>query len=167
MGGLDVDVIGSAELRKLAAQIRARGDKGLGREMTTALSRAAKPVERAIREEYEGLPARGGYAAAFSKSLRFRRSSRTQARMGAFRITTFADGTHQRRDIGRLEKGELRHPVHGRSRPGRRKGERIPNPWAVTAVRGDFHKRGTDGAIDSAEREMAKVVAEFSARLIE
>lgn len=162
---LDVQIIGSAELKRLAAQIQASSDKGLGPALGRAMREAAKPVERSIRAEYKGLPASGGYAGAFSKSLRFRTSLRTTARSGSFRLLTFADGTHERRDINRLEKGELRHPVFGRSRPGR-KGERLANPWAVTRVRGDFHKRGTDNAADEAEKAMSEVVSDFADKLI-
>ena len=162
---LDVQILGAAELRRLAAQVRETGDKGLGREMGKALAQAAKPVERSVRSEYAALPARGGYSALFSKSLRFRTSVRGQTRQSSFRLLTFADGTHQRRDINTIEGGKIRHPVYGRSRRGKA-GRRIGNPWAVTVVKGGYFRRGTDSAADQAEREMVDVLAEFSARLI-
>lgn len=162
---MDVQILGSAELKRLAAQIRAEGDKGLGREMGNALRKASTPVQQSIRQEYQGLPTRGGYAGVFSKSLRFRATLRGAARTASYRLLTFADGTHERRDINRLEKGELRHPVYGRSRAGR-SGRRTSNPWATTTVRGDFHQRGTDNAADLAERQMTVVLREYSARLI-
>jgi hypothetical protein len=163
---LEADIRGGAQLWDLHRQIQALGNKGLGREMSAGLRRSSRPIEKSIREEYAaGLPQRGGYAGLFSKSLRFRTGLRATARTALFRVTTFADGTHERRDIDKLERGELRHPVHGRSRVGR-SGRRTPNPWAVTTVRGGFHRRGTDSAADAAEREMDKVLREFSARLI-
>lgn len=161
---LSVQISGAATYHEVAARIRAEGNKGLGREMTRALERASRPIERAVTVEYKGLPTSGGYAGDFSKSLRFRLSSRTSARSSSLRVLTFADGTHERRDIGALEAGRLRHPVYGRSRAGR-SGRRTPNPWAVTTVRGDFHKRGTDGAIKDASRELSAVLADFSHRL--
>jgi hypothetical protein len=166
---LDVRIDGGAELKKLAAQIKASGDKGLGREMAAGLRKVARPVQASIREEYAGLPASGGYQALFSKSLRFRTESRAASRTASFRLTTFADGTAQRRDIDALEGGRLRHPVYGRSRRlkvGPYAGNSLANPWAVTRVKGDFHKRGTDKAADSAEKEMLVVLREFSAKLI-
>lgn len=163
---LEVRITGSAGLAKLAEQIRTEGNKGLGREMASALRRASEPVQRSIREEYLGLPVAGGYAGVFSKSLRFRTSQRTQSRNASYRLLTFADGGKERRDIVALEGGKLRHPVFGRSRAGRRKGERHANPWAVTTVRGDFHRRGTDHAADAAEKQMAKVLDDFAAKLI-
>lgn len=167
--GLEVRISGSAELKSLAAQIRARGDKGLGKEMGDGLKKAAAPVERAIRTEYTKLPKKGGYAALFSKSLRFRTSLRGAARQASFRLLTFADGTHERRDIKALEGGRLRHPVYGRSsrvKRGVRAGTVIPHAWSVTTVKGGFHRRGTDHAADQAEQEMSKVLDDFASRLI-
>lgn len=165
--GLDLRIDGSAELHRLAEQIRASGDKGLGRQMARALKQATEPIEREIRQEYKTLPTGGGYAEVFSKSLRFRTQQRTGARTASYVLKTYADGTKERRDIERLESGQLRHPVYGRSRPSRRRGERHGNPWAVTRVRGNFHKRGTDGAADEAEKQLSKVLTEFANKLLE
>jgi hypothetical protein len=165
MSGIEARVSGSAELKKLADQIRVSGDKGLGPKMAQALKRASQPVQRSIRGEYGTLPSRGGYSGLFSKSLRFRTTLRSEVRKASFRMLTFADGTHQRRDILALERGSLRHPVYGRSRGGR-KGERLANPWAVTRVKGDFHKRGTDHAAEEAEKEMSRVIDQFTQDLI-
>lgn len=167
---LDVQILGSAELKRLAAQIRARGDKGLGREMGDGLKRAAEPVQRSIRTEFATLPRKGGYSGVFSKSLRFRTSLRGAARQASFRLLTFADGSHERRDIKAVEAGRLRHPVFGRSgkiTKGVRAGTIYPKPWAVTKVKGGYHRRGTDHAADEAEKEMSKVLDEFASRLIE
>lgn len=163
---LEFRVEGQAELRRLAAQIKASADKGLGREFAKALKSASEPIETSIRKSYKGLPASGGYEATFSKSLRFRLAQRTAATTASLKLTTFADATKERRDIGRLEKGELRHPVFGRSRAGKRKGERIANPWAVTRVAGLFHRRGTDSAVREVADRIDKVVAEYAHRLI-
>jgi hypothetical protein len=164
MSGLEVGINGSAELKRLAAQIKATGDKGLGQKMANGLKKATEPVQRSIRTEYEGLPSRGGYSGLFSKSLRFRTTLRSQTRNASFRLLTFADGTHERRDIKALEDGRLRHPVWGRSRKGNRA---TGNPWSTTKVKGGFHRRGTDHAADRAEEQMAKVLETFAQDLIE
>lgn len=152
---LDVQILGGAELRALARQISAAGDKGLGAEMGRALKRASTPVQRSIREEYGDLPHRGGYAPLFSKSLRFRTSLRAGGRSASFRLTTFADGARERRDIRSLEGGALRHPVYGRRRN-----------WKTTRVRGGYHQRGTDHAADEVQEQMSTVLREFAAKLI-
>ncbi len=162
---------GSLKLRAVAAQIQATGDKGLGREMSTALRRVVKPVSKSIKDTLvASMPERGGYRATISKSVRFRTAIRSGSRSGTIRITTTAAGEKELRDLPRLDKGELRHPVFGRSRTvrdresgtGRR---RVPNPWAVTKVTPRFFERGTENAADHAEKELEVVLDEFAQRL--
>lgn len=161
---LDARIVGSAQLRAVADSIRATGDRGLAREMSTALQRAAKPVKASIRAEADRvMPSRGGYQQAFSRSLHFRTTVRNANRQAFFRLLTFADGTSERRDIRALEAGRLRHPVFGRSRNTRL--GRIPNPWSATRITPGFHQRGTADAADAAEAEMKNVLDEFASRL--
>lgn len=162
---LDVRVSGSVRLHEVAQAIRATGDKGLGREMSRALAKSTLPVQKSIAAEADRvMPESGGYRAVLSKSLRHKTSQRTASRSATVRLITYADGTGERRDIERLEKGELRHPVHGRSRTVRGRG-RVPNPWATTRIRPGFHERGTDGAADEAVRELSTVLEDFVSRL--
>lgn len=163
---LDIRIEGAANLHKVAAQIRAEGRKDLGREMSKALNDATAPVRDSIRSSAdETMPRSGGYAAAFDSSLRFKTSRRNRANEATLTLATYAEGASDRRDIGALEGGKLRHPVHGRSRPGKRKGERVANPWAVTKIRAGFWKRGTDGAIDQAQEELTTVIDGLAERL--
>jgi len=167
---MEATILGAAQLRKLAAHIQAEGDKGLGREMATALRRVAKPVQAEVKGEYEsGLPKRGGYANTFTRSIKWRTTLRGQARSASFRMLMFGEGEHERRDVKALEAGRLRHPNFGRSRRirrGVRRGTRIPNPWSVTSVKGGYFERGTDQAADAVEREMIKVLDDFADRLL-
>lgn len=163
---LEVRVEGAAILRRVAAQIRAEGRKDLSRQMSDALSKATDPVRLSIRSSAsEVMPREGGYQAAFDKSLRFRMSRRQGDSQASVSLTTFADGTSERRDIKALEAGKLRHPVWGRSRPGARKGERHANPWAVTSIRAGFWKRGTDKALDEAQKELENVIEDLARKL--
>jgi hypothetical protein len=163
---LEVRVSGAANLHKVAAQIRAEGRKDLAREMSAALTKATEPVQRAIRASAgQTMPRSGGYNAAFDKSLRFRNSRRTGGSQASVNLATYADGASERRDIKALEGGNLRHPVFGRSRPGARKGERTANPWTVTSIRAGFWKRGTDGAMDEAQKQLETVIEGLASRL--
>lgn len=166
---MEVTISGSAQLKELADRIRASGDRGLGREMSQGLQRAAAPIKAAVTEEYSGgLPHGGGYASEFTQSMNWRTTTRSQARMASFRLLLFSEGAHERRDIEKIEAGRLRHPVYGRSRRlrrGARAGTALPNPWATTKIRGGYFRRGTDSAADDAEKEMAKVLDEFARRL--
>lgn len=165
---LDVRVEGAAELRRVAAQIRAEGRKDLGREMGRALARASEPLKAGIKQSAAAtMPRSGGYAAAFDKSLRFKAQQKGDGASASYTLVTYADGTSERRDIRALEAGNLRHPIFGRSRPGARKGERTANQWSVTSIRPGFHKRGTKNAADEVEKQLGVVVTDFARRLIE
>jgi hypothetical protein len=147
---------GAAELRRVAAQMRAQGRKDLSRQMDRALFRATKPIQAEIRAEAErSLPS--GYAATLTASLAWRQSRRTGGNRARLVLRTFADGRARRRDIRALEKGLLRHPLYGE----------YEQPWYNTRFQGGFHDRGTRRAMERASAELGKVVREFAQKLIE
>jgi hypothetical protein len=161
--GVNVQISGIAELHRLVAQIKATGDKGLGRQMSRALAGVVAPVEAAIIESAaDTMPS--GYKDTLTRSMKHRRTSRAAARLASLRLTTFADGVAERRDLPSLERGRLRHPVFGRSRRTRR--GRRPNPWASTAVRPGFYERGVVKAGSLAERQLQAVLDDFADRLM-
>jgi hypothetical protein len=146
--------------------MRVEGRKNLAREMGTALSKAADPVKLSIRAEAEAvMPKSGGYSSLFSKSLRFRLERRNGAQQATAQLITYADGAGERRDIGSLERGRLRHPVYGRGRR-LKSGSHKANPWAVTSIRAGFHKRGTAHAMDEAQKQLGKVITDYAERLV-
>jgi hypothetical protein len=152
--GLDVRISGAEQLRKVAAQIQATGDKGLGREMGRALNKAIEPIKTAIAESAaETMPS--GYRGVLTASLKHRRTQRTAARTASLKLTTFAPGKRERRDVVRLNKGQLRHPVFGRRR----------KPWTTTAIRPGFYDRGTKGAMPEVEKRLGEVLDDFARRL--
>lgn len=151
---IEFEVSGSARLHVLAAQIRAAGQKGLGQEMAKALNTAATPLQASVREESARTLPRG-YAPVFSESLRFRTALRTAARTASLRLTTYADGKRQRRDIRAINQGLVRHPLFGRR-----------TRWYVTRVQPGFFDRGTRDAADQAEKKMLTVLDDFAERLL-
>jgi hypothetical protein len=163
---LEIRIEGAATLHRVAAQMRAEGRKDLSRVMGTALSQAADPVKVSIRTEADAaMPSRGGYRAVFSKSLKFRLQRRNGAQSASVQLITYASGEAERRDIVALNRGNLRHPVFGRSRR-LSNGSRRTNPWAVTSIRAGFHRRGTDHAMDEAQKRLGKVINDYAARLV-
>jgi hypothetical protein len=159
MAGLEFRVSGGAKLHVAAQKIKAAGDKPRGQQMSKALRATTKPLEAKIRREAaDTMPERGGYSAIFTAALRFVTSIRTGASTASLRLKTFADGKGERRDAPRLDKGELRHPVFGRSRRGRRRGERVLNPWATTSVRPGFYTRPSADAGRLAAEQVVKVL---------
>lgn len=164
---LEVRVDGAASLHRLAARMRAEGRQDLSRQMSEALSKAADPLKDTIRQEADQtMPRSGGYQAAFGKSLRFRVGRAGQSSSADVKLTTYADGSSERRDIRALNAGKLRHPIFGRSRPGARKGERHANPWAVTSIHAGFWDRGVSGAMGQAEKQMQDVIDDYAHRLV-
>jgi hypothetical protein len=162
---LQVGIGGSNLLHDVAAAIKTASDKGMEKEMAAGLRRATKPVQAAIVASADRtMPAAGGYRTEFSRSLRFRNTIRTGSRNALVRLTTYAEGAKERRDILRLEAGQLRHPVFGRSRQLRSR-RRVPSPWAVTTITPGFWRRGTDNAADAAAAEMRGVLDDFAARI--
>lgn len=151
---LSVDIGGIGQLRQLAAQIKATGDKGLGRELGAALTKAAAPITTAITAE-AGETAPSGYAETLTRSLKHRRTTRTATRQASIRITTTAKGQQEERDIVAFNRGALRHPVFGRRK----------KPWTVTKVEAGFHERGTRAAAGEAEKQLTAVLDDFADRL--
>lgn len=152
--GIEVDLKGQAELRKVAAHIRATGDKGLGREFAKALEKAVDPVKDAIVEEAEAtMPS--GYRGTLARSLKHRRTTRAGAREATVRLATHGEGKRERRDLPALNRGVLRHPVFDRRR----------KPWTVTRIRAGFHDRAVERAGPAAEKAILPVVDDFTERL--
>lgn len=161
--GISVQIGGIPEILKLSAQIKATGDKGLGRQMGRAISKAMDPVKGSITASAaQTMPS--GYGPTLTRSLKHRTAVRNTARTASVRLTTSAKGESESRDLPALEAGNLRHPVFGRSRPTRR--GRKANPWALTRIRSGFHERGTRRAADLAEKALAGVRDDFADRLM-
>lgn len=155
-----VQVTGPAP-RDIARALRTL-DKPLQREVYGALNRSVKPLRAAVKTEAaRTLPHRGGYADLMSHSVKVRSQRRAAT---ALRLIVSAKGEDEDRDVRRVDKGELRHPVYGRSRrrtwtrfkprkriPG---GQLIPNPWATTRVRAGFATRPLEAGMPAVRREL-------------
>lgn len=172
--GFEVRVTGDDRLRRVARALKTIGDTGLGKQMGKGLREASKKLRTDIRaESAEVMPHRGGYQAVLTPSLRFRqqvKEARTTARV-VFR--THADGAHNKRDVPRLNRGQLRHPVYGRSRrrvwsttgkriPG---GQLIANPWATTSIQAGFVDRPVDRLGPEIKKRMNEVIDQVAAQL--
>jgi hypothetical protein len=152
--GLEVQITGAATFTRVAAQIRAEGNKDLSRAMGRALEKVTRPVTQSIERE-AGNVMPSGYKSLLTGSLRHRASRRHAGQQAQLIIRTYADGKQERRDLPSLEAGALRHPLFGRKKV-----------WYVTSITPGFHRRGTEMAADEAESAMAAVVEDFAARLI-
>lgn len=154
---MDVRISGAEQFHQLARVFRDL-DKGFGREMSTALGKALDPVGKAIDAE-AGKVAPSGYRGDLTRSLKHRRSVRNTRTQASVRLTTYAKGQKQNRDLPAINRGDLRHPVFGRARMTRQGPQ--ANPWATTRVRAGFHDRGVAKAGDEAEKQLWTVLDHY------
>lgn len=150
---MDFRIAGQAELRRVAGQIRAEGDRGLAREFAKALEKAVEPVKAAIvASAEEAMPS--GYKETLTRSLKHRRTTRTAAREATVRLATHGEGKVERRDLSSLNKGILRHPLFGRR-----------SRWYVTKIEPGFYDRAVERAGPAAEKAILAVVDDYAERL--
>lgn len=132
---VQVSTPGLLELRR---DLKAIAAAGLGKDLSKGLRKAVKPLRPAIQTEAAArLPKGGGYGAVMSKSVRARTTVREDRLRALISVTIYSAGKKERRDIVKIDRGELRHPVFGRSRRlrrGVRAGTYIRNPWTATTV---------------------------------
>lgn len=143
-----VAVAGGRDLTSVRRQLRLIGDQGLGRQMSAGLQRAAKDLKPAVQEKaVQLLPS--GYGPLMSRSVRMRTQVRERRSAATLRIQLFGDGKTDHRDMARINKGVLRHPVYGRRR----------QPWVNQQVRRGFVDRPVDRLSPDIAREMRAIVA--------
>jgi hypothetical protein len=159
---MDFKVSGATQLHELAKTLRGMENKGLGREMGRALTKAVEPLGKAVTESM-GAASPSGYKGPLTSSLRHRRNLRSTRTEASVRVTTTAKGEREARDIVRFNAGELRHPVFGRARRTKRGLKK--NPWSATRVPAKSYERGTEGTADEAEKQLWAVLDEFSQKI--
>jgi hypothetical protein len=170
--GMEVRVTGGRDLYTVSHALKQLGDKGLGKQMSKALQRAALPLRKDVRTSAEALlPHRGGYNLTMARSLRFRQAVRETRQSARVELKVWAVGPREQRDVRAVNAGRLRHPVHGKVRyiKWRRRPDgsrvRIPdpgqprlNPWVQQRVRPGFVDRPVDKLAPEIRRQMDAVV---------
>ncbi|HEY9418156.1 MAG TPA: hypothetical protein VIQ30_25635 [Pseudonocardia sp.] len=147
--GMSVRVAGGADLTSVRRNLRLTGDQELSRRMSRGFQRAAKPIKPAVQASaVKVLPKRGGYGELMSRSVRVRITTRERRGTASVTIRVVGAGKQENRDIARINKGILRHPI-----PAGRK-----HPWVNQTVRRGFVDRPVDGLSPDAAREMRAVV---------
>jgi len=153
-------VTGDADLGRLGHRLRTAGRKDLIRELRRGAEQGVKPLSAAI---IEGIPAHmpAGYEVTLAEAMHFTTSVRTTGRSAAVEHVSVGRGKRgkrgKRREIRALEKGILRHPVHGRHRRVKA-GYLIKNPWVrQTIVRG-FWSTAVAQNEDDVRKEMRDAI---------
>lgn len=150
----DLRVEGVDQLQRVSARLKEAGDKGLKREMTKGLNRAAKPLALAAEAgALERLPKRGGLNVWVAES-KITTRTRGNGRNPGVRLVAKRPKSKGTTDLNRIDQGRLRHPVYGNRRV-----------WALQSVRpGWFTNSITDHA-EQARREMVAVFDDIERRL--
>lgn len=166
--GMSVRVTGSAELHKVMQVLKETGNEGLGKGMAAGFRLATTPLKPAVLAEVpKAMPS--GYAPVLTRSLQFRTQVRDFKYVARVTWRVYGDGQKERRDVPRLNRGELRHPVFGRSRALKRHAlhgaTSRENPWVAQKVRKGFVDRPLDRLGADVRREMNKVVDQVAKKI--
>lgn len=140
---MHVTVTGDAAFKRFSVQLDLAA-KGLEHEMDRALLEAGEDVTAGIRVGTD-IYMPSGYEERFRMSLRTDVEQDKPRRKVS--VVAWARGRNSRRDVERLDKGILRHPVFGRTRELTAGGKnrknvikgKYVNPWAVTTIRPGFY----------------------------
>lgn len=152
---LRFEVRGAADCFRLAHALHEAGSKGLKRELDKGSRQAGRVVVDAVTDKASTdkfIPR--DFEIPFSRSV----EARVEVRLVSSRviaITFWATGKKHRRKIDDMNRGILRHPVFGRTRPLKRhwkhKAASMRNQWVDQAIR--------PGLVDEPAREaMPKAV---------
>lgn len=139
----DLKITGAEKLDVLARALKQYGDKGLEKELYSALNRSTKPLRKnALKAAERKLPRTGGLnrrVAAAKTSVR-----RLNGQGAGVRIV--ASGMEQ---LDLIDKGRVRHPVWGN------RGRWVNQP--IPEAKGWFTDTMKDGA-DDVRRELVKAI---------
>lgn len=112
MGG-DIEVTGQEQFQALAKRLNAQGSagRGLWRELNGAINKSVEPMTAAVIAHLDRyLPKR--YALVLASTLKVRASRSTKTGAIALKLVGAAKGRRQKRRVGVLDAGTLRHPVY-------------------------------------------------------
>jgi hypothetical protein len=143
----DFEVRGSADLKRVAREIKAAGDGRLRREMLRGIRDAVKPGIPAIRESAAStLPKRGGLADRVASQPFSVRTS-----LAAGKVSVVGKGMKELKDI---DAGRVRHPVYGdRSR------------WAQQAVTPGFFTKPLERRAPSIRAGVLRAVSDVARKI--
>lgn len=128
-----VGVKGQLDLYRLAAAFKKAGRTDLGKALDKGIRSAAKTIEKAVTDRKSTdahIPKH--FEETFNKSLRAKHEVR-MLRGRSVSITFTAVGKKELRKLEDMEKGRLRHPVHGRYRR-LKSGALMRNPWVTQKI---------------------------------
>lgn len=147
-------VVGAGQLRELAVQLKEIEARDLSKEMRQGLRKATAPLSANIQvQAVARMPS--GYGPVLSKSLRFRTSITSGRRTARVSFRVYGDGQQDRRDVPAINRGTLRHPVHGHRK----------RAWIAQKVTPRFVDDPVDKSVSAVHDEMGKVLDHIAAEI--
>lgn len=134
-------VTGYNELSLLGFRLREAKNVGLTRELREGLRRPLRPLADQIRAGSPEYTPRG-YEATFAASLKFKTKISLVGTGAAVDFTVTAAGKSDQRHIREINRGRLKHPVFGRTRPlknhAKWRAVTYRNPWVWQRIKAGF-----------------------------
>lgn len=148
----DLAIVGADKFQKVARELKKAGDKGLSKELYSAINRATKPLRaEAKKSAAQKLPKAGGLNKRVSRT---RMSTRRRGGKNPG-VRIVATGMEQ---LAMMDKGHVRHPVWGNR--GRWVNQPIPDAegWFTQPMEegAPIVRREIVDAIDKVAKQLAK-----------
>jgi hypothetical protein len=145
----DLEIRGAEEFARVAARVRAVGDKELRKELYAGLNRAAKPAVAAIKPNVVAkLPHRGGAGQFIASGLR----TNVRGRGGANpSVKILSKSGH---NISALDAGRLNHPVFG-----------TRGVWRSQAVEPNIFTEPIEERAPEIRQEMLKTIRDVARKI--
>lgn len=146
---LDADVKGRAEIALLKAKLGIIPGE-MRKDLAAGTRKALRPLKKEISAAALAyLPKRGGYAPLMARAVKVATRVSASSEIRAY-VTVSAKGKVEERDVRRVNRGELRHKLFGKTHYINKFGER-KSGWFTTTVRRGF--------VDDPVQEAGKRVA--------
>ncbi|GIH07427.1 hypothetical protein Rhe02_54940 [Rhizocola hellebori] len=141
-----ITVSGSKDFERFGAAMAKAARVDFDRELHRGLMQAGEDIADAVRRQTDHYMPSG-----YEQLLAARLLTKVEkaAKFKGVTVIVYAKGRSGRRDVERLNDGQLRHPVFGRERVLKAQGRyakkranlvngRYKNPWSVTKIRRGF-----------------------------
>lgn len=148
-----VGLTGPEQFAKVAQALR-DAPKDVRRESYAAMARAVRPLSKAVKAAASTyLP--GQYGPEVAKSIRIRTRRRSGRNAGITLVGTAKTRDGKVREFGRLNQGELRHPLYGHR-----------GNWYAQRVRPGFWDEPLMENVDEVRKELVRVLDVIAERIL-
>jgi len=154
----DIRVEGGEKFARLAQHIRILESKEFKKDLYSGINRAIKPVRADVKAHIpDYMPS--GYAPTLVKAFRLS-STKRAGRDPGIRLTGSAKGKKEKRRVGPLDRGTLRHPTFGRKET--KSGKSL---WRDQTVKHGFFTTQIEKNAPTVRKNLVKVLDDVAAEI--